>query len=120
MNQTFRRGVTVGAVALTAATLLGQSGSSAETVASTQTTMGPERRVDVQLSLADTGRAADSFKAATDICGGVLIKAILFHTPAELEFPACQIAVQVCAMQARANGEAALVRIYATYFDCGQ
>ena len=119
MNTTIRRGLSAIAIALTALTLFGQTGSSAEAPAETSTTFGEGMRTEVRLSAADTGSAADSFKAAETICyTKVIPAAIWFHTAQELRFPACPVAVQVCAVEAFANADTAVIHIYDKYFDC--
>lgn len=92
--------------------------SSADAPPATTTTDVPGVRLEIHLSLADNGTAADSFKAATDICTTKVMPKVAATRLPELQFPACQVAVQVCARMALDNAAAAVVYLYDDYFDC--
>ncbi len=92
--------------------------SSAEAPPDTTTADVPGVRLEVHLSMADNGAAADSFQAATEICTTKVMPKVAASRLPELRFPACQVAVQICARIALDNADAAVVYLYDDYFDC--
>lgn len=119
MALTPRHGLAAVALGLAVLLLGGLTGSTASASDGTVTTIGPGYWPEVELSATDTGRAATSFAAATSICDfKILPVAQGYHSLADLEFPSCQVAVQLCAMQALDNGVNAVVRLYDDFFDC--
>jgi hypothetical protein len=113
-----RRHVAGGAVALMTAlgvltTAASPAAQAAEVFAAT------DKPTSAALSAAETSAAAQSITAATTICETQIEpRALQFHSVYEWQFPACAVAVQVCASDAFTNGKLALVHIYADVFDC--
>ena len=112
-----RRHVAGGALALMTAfgvlTTAASAAQAAEVFAAT------DKPTSAALSAAETSAAAQSMTAATTICDTqIKPRALQFQTVYEWQFPACAVAVHLCADEAFTNGKLALVHIYADVFDC--
>ena len=113
-----RRHVAGGTLALmTALGVLTTAGSPAAQAA--EVFAATDKPTSAALSAAETSAAAQSMTSATTICETqIKPRALQFHTVYEWQFPACAVAVHLCADEAFTNGKLALVHIYADVFDC--
>jgi len=102
--------VTLAVAAVAMAGALTALGTTAASAASVTTSSG--QPVHVRLDQAETTAAASSLAAAEGICNSyVLPAALVSHTVADMTFPVCQVALQVCAKQADALDELAAITI---------
>ena len=100
-----RRHVAGGALALmTALGVLTTAGSPAAQAA--EVFAATDKPTSAALSAAETSAAAQSMTSATTICETqIKPRALQFHTVYEWQFPACAVAVHLCADEAFTNGK---------------